>query len=430
MKVLILGGAGFIGSAIVKALIAHGMTVSAAVRDPVKLHRRFPTVDALAVDLRSPAATDPGFWRERLDGVEAVINAAGVLSPRRTRDAWAVHRNAPAALYDACEAAGVKRVIQISAVGVEEAETLFARSKRAADEALMSRALDWTVLRPAVVVGDGSYGGTSMLRAIAAFPGATPVIGDGETALDFIHKDDLAEAIVAMLQSDATVGQCLEPASADRMSMTEAVSAYRSWLGLAPRPVIRVPRAIAFAVAKFGDLVRLEPITTTALAQFEGRLTGDAKGFEAATGVEARGLRQLLAGRPAESQDLWHARLYLLRPIIRLTLALLWIVSGIAGLTADPSLYLQPFSGAGLPAEAIQAAVWALSFFDFAIALALVCGWRLRQMAVLQLAAVLAYTVGLTLTAPALWLDLYGGLLKNLPILALLAVHWTLEVER
>ena len=430
MKILVLGAAGFIGSAIVNALTAHGMTVSAAVRDPAKLRRRFPGIDAFAVDLRSPTAADAGFWREHLDGVDAVINAAGVLSPRRDQEAWAVHRDAPDALYDACEAMGVKRVIQISAVGIDEAQTLFARSKRAADEALMARPLDWTVLRPAVVVGDGSYGGTSMLRAIAACPGVTPVIGDGETPLDFIHKDDLAAAIVEMLRGDDTIGQCLEPASADRLTLTEAVSAYRSWLGLAARPVLRVPRAAAFAMAKLGDLVRLEPLTTTALAQFEGRLTGDAPGFEAATGVKARGLRQLLAGRPAESQDLWHARLYLLRPVIRLTLALLWIVSGIAGLAADPSHYFPAVSGFGMTEAAFQAAVWALSGLDFAIALALICGWRLRQMAALQLAAVLAYTAGLTLTAPALWLDLYGGLLKNLPILALLAVHWTLEVER
>ena len=64
------------------------------------------------------------------------------------------------------------------------------------------------------------------------------------------------------------------------------------------------------------------------------------------------------------------------------------------------------------------------------IGIALLRNWRPKAIALAQIALVLAYTAGLTLLAPALWLDPYGGLLKNLPILALLFAHLALVEER
>lgn len=170
MRVLVLGANGFVGSAIVAALVRAGMTVRCVVRDPDKLVSRFPGIETVKSNLRDESARDPEYWTEALTGVDAVVNAAGVLQPRRERDAWRVHCHAPDALFAACEHTGVRRAVQISAAGVEEAETVCARSKRTGEQKLMARDLDWTILRPAIVIGDGSYGGSSMLRAIAAFP--------------------------------------------------------------------------------------------------------------------------------------------------------------------------------------------------------------------------------------------------------------------
>ena len=428
MHVLVIGASGFIGSAVVAALRRADIGARCVVRDAGAFARRFPGCDVRALDLAGAAARRVDCWTGLLDGVDAVVNAAGVLQPRRRADAWAVHHRAPEALFRACERAGVRRLIQISAIGVAEAETTFARSKRAGDEALMARGLDWTVLRPAVVVGDGSYGGTSLLRALAVFPLVTPMLGDGRTAMDIVHRDDLAAGIVSLLRKGAGVRAVLEPAAPGRLTLLEMLAAYRAWFGLRPVPALRVPLRLAAILARLGDAFRLHPVTTTALAQFRARLTGDAAAFEAATGVKARSLEDILAARPCESQDLWHARLYLLRPAVRLTLALLWAVSGLVGILADPGLYaplLEPLA----PGRAAAVGI-GFGAFDLAVAAALLLGWRLKLMAWVQGAAIFGYTIGLTLLAPALWGDLYGGLLKNLPILALLMVHRVLEEER
>lgn len=430
MRILVVGANGFIGSAIVAAARTADIEIRGAVRDPDRLSSRFPGIDAVGIDLGHPSTHVADAWTPLLKDVDAVVFAAGVLQPRGKDAAWAIQMRAPEALYTACEAAGIRRIVHISAVGVDQARTVFAKSKLAADEALMARDLDWTVLRPAVVVGEGSYGGTSMLRAIAAFPAILPVIGDGRTEIDFIHNADLAEAVIRLVRTGAGIGMVLEPASAERMTLADTVQAYRRWLGLPAARVVGMPVPLVKGIARIGDIAKLDPIVTTAVSQFETRLTGDPEKFQATTGVTPRGLTDMLAGRPSESQDLWHARLYLARPVVRLSLALLWLVSGLLGLFGDPAVFARLLAPLTQDQALVSAMVTGMSLVDLAIAAALFTGWRLKLFANIQLAVVLAYTLAITVIAPGLWGDPLGSVLKNLPILALLLVHRVLEQER
>ncbi len=341
-----------------------------------------------------------------------------------------MHVHALDGLYASCEKRGVRRVIHVSAVGVEDANTLFARTKREADQKLMQRDLDWTILRPAVVIGEGSYGGTSALRAMAAMPFLLPVIGDGGTEMDFIHIDDLARAIVEIIENGGACRRILEPASKDRLSYREALQACRQWLGLPPVPVVMVPSGLTRVIARIGDFTNLGPLNSTALSQFNTRLTGDAEGFERATRIIPRGLQETFKGRPASTQDLWHARLYLLRPLVRLALIGLWLASGLLGLVAGPDQYDRILTVLALKPESASLLVVALSVMDILIAIALVFGWRLRELAMVQFVIVLGYTGILTAFSPSLWADPLGPILKNIPILALILVHRVLEQER
>lgn len=430
MRILLTGANGFIGSALVRALLRDGHQVRAVVRHTEAFVLRFPACEAVALDLEQDRAHDPTTWQPLLSGVDAVVNAAGVLQPRRRKTAWAVHLHAADALFAACETAGVRRVVQISAIGVDEAETVYARSKRAGDRALMTRDLDWTVLRPAVVVGDGSYGGTSLLRALAACPFLTPLPGDGETPVDVIHKDDLAAGILGLLHGNGGMHEILEPAAPGRLSLRDLIARYRRWLGLGDHPMPVLPGWLAGAFARLGDLCRLDPITSTALQQFRARLTGNAQRFAETSGHRSRPLEQWLADRPAESQDLWHARLYLLRPAIRFALLALWLVSGLIGVTASPEAVAAQLAPLALSPAQAQMLTVTMGGVDLGVALALFFGWRLAMLARLQFILVLGYTMFLGLLLPAAWGELFGGLLKNLPILALIAVHLVLEEER
>ena len=145
MRILIVGGTGLIGSAIHARLSAEGHDCVLVSRHPGGKQ------GARHVALDVAVATDAARWTPVLAGVDAVINAAGAL---QGQDMRGVHVAGSAALYAACETAGVRRVILFSAIGANrDTPSDFSRTKQDGEAALMSRDLDWVVLRPSVVVG-------------------------------------------------------------------------------------------------------------------------------------------------------------------------------------------------------------------------------------------------------------------------------------
>lgn len=162
-----------------------------------------------------------------------------------------------------------------------------------------------------------------------------------------------------------------------------------------------------------------------------GNAGSEAPGvFEAAVGFRPASMDQSLGRRPAETHDLWHARLYFLRPLLRLALAALWLGSGIAGLLSYPADYAATAATLAKLGTPPQWAAIAFSILDLAIACALLLYWRPRLIGILQLVVVAAYTIGFSALVPALWLEPFGALIKNLPILAAIAVWTVLEEER
>ena len=117
-------------------------------------------------------------------------------------------------------------------------------------------------------------------------------------------------------------------------------------------------------------------------------------------------------------------RLLLLRPVVRIALALLWLVSGLLGLFATDEL-ARHVGPALAPWLAAGSGAW-----DILLAGLVAFSIRPRLAFWLQFLSVAGYTAALTVTEPALWLDLYGPVLKNIPILALILVHRVLEEER
>jgi hypothetical protein len=201
----------------------------------------------------------------------------------------------------------------------------------------------------------------------------------------------------------------------ESLTLTELTALTRRWLGLARQPMLHVPLPLAKALGHVGDALKLGPISATAVTQLQA-------GLLAAPSPMARGVRAFIMARPAGTQDLWQARLYLLKPLIRLTLAVLWLFSAVLGLTLQPDRFAM-----------IHAPLWSArlgGLIDLGLGLALLRNWRPLLMGYAQLGMVAGYTVGLTLLAPGLWADPFGGLLKNLPILALILTHLALVEER
>jgi uncharacterized protein YbjT (DUF2867 family) len=343
----------------------------------------------------------------------------------------AIHHLAPAALFDACQQAGVKRVIQISAISAdEEAGTEYAQSKKRADDHLRRLDIDWVVLRPSLIYGEGAYGGTAMLRALAVFPYMTPMIGEGGQVFRPLHVKDLAKTVLECLTRPDLARRSLEPVGPRLETVKGILNHYRGWLGRPPARPLHVPLPLVRGLCRLGDLLGRGPLSSTALRQMEYGNAGRETGFIETIGFQPASLAESLRANPAQSQDLWHARLYLLRPLIRLSLVLLWLISGLLGLATLQSFALPLLAGAGFSGFSGMTIAVAASVLDLAIAILLAMNWRPRVTGPLQLVVIASYTLVLSLAAPHLWLDPFGAVLKNLPILVLVLVQMVLAEER
>jgi uncharacterized protein YbjT (DUF2867 family) len=426
MRILLIGASGFIGRHLMGGLLAAGHQVIGAARNPLELSRRFPGVETLACDFSHDLS--PEVWLPRLQGVDTVINAAGLLDGRELN---AVHSAGPRALFIACEQAGVKRVIHISAISADEgAGTAYAASKLSGDDFLRASGLDWVILRPSLVYGEGSFGGTSLLRGLAALPGAVFLSGDGEQEFQPIHMDDLVETALRVLADKSISRLALDPMGPERLTTKDILLAWRGWLGIKPSPVINVPMFMIKMMGRVVDICGGGPLGTTAIRQLEYGNAGDPEPFIKAIGFTPKRMSEALIARPASVQHRWHARLYFLRPLIRIVLGLSWIISGLIGVLAPLELSAPFREMLGLPQGFERLIALLFCGFDVIFGGAVLKSWRPPLLAKLQLGLVLGYTIGLSLVMPGLWLDPFGALLKNFAFMALIGVWAAIEDEK
>jgi uncharacterized protein YbjT (DUF2867 family)/uncharacterized membrane protein YphA (DoxX/SURF4 family) len=418
MRVLVIGANGFLGSHIVAALIVAGHSVVACARRPQAWRDRWPEHDAVACDFMRD--TQPEAWLPRLAGIDAVVNAAGIFAERGGLTHRKVHLEGPLALFEACRRAGVRRIVHVSALGADEAAgTGYARSKRAAEDALAAMdELDWVILRPSLVYGAAASGGMALLRALAALPVAIPLAGDGQQRLAPLHLDDFTRAVLRFLEPGAPARLRLDAVGSEAQTLRDILRGLRAWLGFAPARMIALPAGLMRLVCALGDLMRWPTVNGTAYRMLRYGNVADARPLAEAAGFMPRGFSAGLASQPATAQDRAQARLYPVRPLLRWSLALVWLLSGVVSLLpggfAFGAAALAPF---GLPAAASSTVVILGAAADLAIGMALLLRWRVRLAAWVSLAVMLGYTIIATIVVPQQWLDPLGSLLKNLAVL-------------
>jgi uncharacterized protein YbjT (DUF2867 family)/uncharacterized membrane protein YphA (DoxX/SURF4 family) len=423
MKILLTGANGFLGRYILAALLKAGHEVVPVVRNTAHMDRLMGRTVSIHADFNRD--TEAQVWIPRLSGIDAVINCAGILQRTATQSIEAIHDKTPRALFSACAQAGVRRVIQISAVSAD-ANTAYARTKADADAFLTTLDLDWTILRPSLVYAAGAYGGTALFRALAALPLVTPLIGKGEQPFQPVHIDDLCETILRILDSRTPSRVVLEPVGPETITLKRILTDLRRWLGYGVSREIGIPCWIVAVVAKFGDVFG-GTINTTALRQLEHGNAAPVEPFIKATGITPRRWNDALLQQPAQTQDRWAARLYFVRPMLRVALAATWLVSGLSGILHRAEL-IGEFGAFGITLTPFL--IWMTSLLDVAVGIAVAIRWKPQWMVAVQLTIVIAYTIAITISTPELWLAPLGPILKNLPFLAAVLALGALEQER
>ncbi len=420
---LITGAHGFLAGFIIAALRARGWRVIRGVRS-------LPSAaDERHCDFTQTQAST--YWHALLDGVDAVVNVAGILRETPTQTFEAIHHTGPLALARACVDHGVRDFVQISALGDPD-DGEFIASKHRFDAALLDLPLRAVVLRPSIVYTPrGSYGGTSLLRALSALPLAVPLPGAGEWGMQPLAAEDLGALVVAALDGEQRgvfeVG-CEQP-----MALSEYLLLWRAWLRVPGMRTLPTPTWVVDAAVAVGERIGVGPMGQTMWRMLKrGNVCAPdahARLLEA-FGTAPRDLDTVLAQTPSQVQDRWQAQLYLLAPLLRWTAILLCLISAWAGF-ATPAAEIEAMSAASLLAHLQPVALARFAGgVDLALALWLASGWWPRAAVASTLLLVLGYTLVLGALVPALWLDPLGGLAKNLVLLPALAVLWVLSDRR
>ena len=423
MTVLVIGATGLIGGRVLRALRAAGCAAVGASRRRPAGER---ADDWLELDLG--AMTRERDWLPLLAGVDAVVNCVGIIREAREGDFDRLHRAAPVALFAACERLGVRRVVQVSALGSRpDAATGYWRSKGAADADLLARRLDATVVRPSLVYGDEGASSV-MFRMLATLPVLAMPMAHG-ARVQPIHIDDLAAVVVRLVTQEGGAPRELAAVGPRALTMADYLGALRDGMEASSALVLDLPMPIARLVARVAAMMPSSALTPESLLMLErsadGGNTADAGPVAALLGRTPRDPASF--SRPDQrivAVWSWGARL------ITVAMAILWLVTAYVSWFAWPHAESMAWLGAcGVPAAWREPMLLAASLADAAVGVLLLLRPR-RWLWALQLALVGGYTMVMSVCLPQFWLHPFGPLSKNLPLLAVMAVMWRLSARK
>lgn len=431
MHILLTGANGFIGSALAAALLARGHTLVCPRRGSTVAGQADSRVRTFPLDFadRPP----PQAWRAALQDVDVVVNTVGILRERGTQTFSALHVDAPIALFDACVLAGVRRVIQVSALGADDgARSAYHLSKRSADAYLMRLPIDSVVVQPSLVYGPG--GASARLFNTLASLQVLALPGGGRQQIQPVYLDDAIDAIVALIEWPASSrppdSQVVPLVGPQAVSLRDYLATLRRAMQFTPRaPVLPLPVSLLKGVAKLAGRWPGSLFDADTLEMLERGNVGDPAPITHLLGRAPRGADRFIAFPDAPAVRLRSSLNWAL-PCLRIAIALVWIWTGIVSFGLYPeSESLALLARLGAHGDFARVLLYGAALLDLVLGVLIFTlrGGKRQALWLAQFALIAFYTVAITIWLPEFWLHPYGPILKNLPMLAALLLLYQLE---
>lgn len=289
MKILVCGARGFVGRHVCTALERAGHEVLRGSRK---------AGDVLMDFSRD---TSPQIWAPRLAGVDAVVNAVGVLRDSPRAPMQAIHADTPLALFEACAQAGVRHVIHLSALGIEANPTRYAISKRGAETVLLEHnrqgRLQGVVLRPSIVFGQGGDS-TRLFLGLSRLPLLVLPTQALKARVQPLRVQELADAIAALTAPRNAVKGLLNCVGPQALTLADFIASLRTQRGLAAARILAMPYGLSRFSARLGDLLPITPWGSETLSLLSQDNIADPSAFQALLGRPATHHSQLLEPAP------------------------------------------------------------------------------------------------------------------------------------
>lgn len=254
MRLLVVGGTGLVGTAVVRALRSRGHTVRVVVR-----HRPESELDRIdGVEYLTGDVTDAESLRGSADGCAALVHVAGIAQENRPHVTYqTVNVDGTRAVLAEAHRAGVPLVVYLSSLGAERGKSAYHRSKRAAEAIVREYGGRWIILRPGNVYGrgEGLIGlFLQMLRMLPVIPG----VGDVDQRFQPVWVDDLGEVVSRAVERPDLAGRIFEIAGDETTSQRELHETLGRLIDRKP-PLVVLPSPLVSGGTRAIDLMGLTP---------------------------------------------------------------------------------------------------------------------------------------------------------------------------
>ena len=408
--IAVVGGSGFIGRHVAAALVEAGQIVTVFAHDDFDIVRE-----------------DAAQMATKLLGGEVVGNCAGIARDGRLESLGGVNAEGARRLAAACGAANVRRLVHVSALGADANDaTRFQRSKGEGEKAIRGvEGLETVIVRPSLVLGAGGASG-DFFAALAALP-VPPRLSRGEWRVQPLHVSELAE-LVTRLALDPAPPASIDAVGPRVITTDQLTTALRAWLGLRPAPALALPRGFLNFFAWVNEVVEMGPGDREFVDLLERGNVSDPAAITAALGRAPLSFAESLERRPATIADLWRARLYFLQPLLRLTLAILWIGTGLVSFGLyPPSEFFVMLGELNLTGPVAEIALFGAAAFNCVLGVLLLVNWRTALVAQAMLVLLILFSVFALMLPHEYWLTPFAPILKNAPIAVALLTLIALE---
>ncbi|MHB8646009.1 MAG: complex I NDUFA9 subunit family protein [Thermomicrobiales bacterium] len=285
MTILVTGGTGYVGSRLVQKLVEQGREVRLLVRDVTAARRQFPQGVAFAPG----DVTAPETLPAALADVDTVIHLVAIIRERGDRTFERVNHEGTVRVVDAGKAVGVRRHLQMSALGaLPDPEFPYHDSKYRAEQYVEASGLDWTIFRPSIIFGPGDQFFSALAR-LAKLPAPFVLPDGGKAKFQPVWLWDVVDSFLRALDDPATVGKVYELGGPEILTYKEMIGVLMDVTG-SRRPLLSLPSALLTPAAfAFDKLLPKPPVTPEQLKML--RLDNSSDDSATAT----------LIGRPPKS---------------------------------------------------------------------------------------------------------------------------------
>ncbi len=207
--VTIFGGTGFIGRQIIRELARSGVTIRVACRNPESAYALRPSGMVGQIVPVTCDINDTASLRHALSGAKTVINCIGILFEKGQQRFQKLHADFPGTLARLCQEENIEHLIHISALGIENSKSNYAKTKYEGERNLKNAFPQAIILRPSVVFGaeDNFF---NQFATLARYLPVLPLIGAGKTKFQPIFVGDIADAVIKALQTPSAAGHIFE----------------------------------------------------------------------------------------------------------------------------------------------------------------------------------------------------------------------------